>query len=188
MTDSQIIQLIIEGKHEYYAELIQRHEQKVLIFIHYMLKNNAMEGLAEDLCQETFFKAYKSLYSFRDKEATFSTWLYTIARNTVLSELRKSKKNGQYLEDTNYEPKTELEEQPEYKLIKNERIQLVREAINTLPDNQRQALILREYEQLDYKQISEMMNCSISAVKSLIFRGRSAIKNRLEQYIRPSAE
>lgn len=183
MTDSQIIQLVIEGNHEYYGELIERHEQKVLVFIHFMLKNNAMENLAEDLCQETFIKAYKNLKNFRDKEATFSTWLYTIARNTVLSELRKNKNQGPYLEDTYYVLKTELEELPEHKLLKNERMQLVRDAINMLPDNQRSALILREYEQMDYQQISEIMNCSISAVKSLIFRARTAIKNKLEKYI-----
>jgi RNA polymerase sigma-70 factor (ECF subfamily) len=188
MTDSQIILLILDGQHEYYGELIQRHEQKVLVFIHYMLKNNSMEDLSKDLCQETFIKAYKNLKNFHDKEATFSTWLYTIARNTVLSELRKSKNYSQYLEDTNYILKTGNEELPEYKLLKNERMHLVREAINTLPDNQRSAIILREYEQLDYKQISEIMNCSISAVKSLIFRGRSAIKMKLEKYIYSNVE
>ncbi|OEF98732.1 RNA polymerase sigma factor [Desulfuribacillus alkaliarsenatis] len=189
MNDSQIIQLINEGNQEYYGELIQRHEQKILVFIHYMLKNNSsMEVLAEDLCQETFIKAYKNLNSFRDKEATFTTWLYTIARNTVLSELRKSKNKGQYLEDINIIPKTEADELPEYKLLKNERIHLVREAINTLPETQRMAIILREYEQLDYKQIGEIMDCSVSAVKSLIFRGRSAIKSKLEKYIISGSE
>ncbi len=183
MTDSQIIQLVIDGNHQYYAELIERHEQKVLVYIHFMLKNNSMENLAEDLCQETFIKAYKNLPTFRDKEATFSTWLYTIARNTVLSELRKSKNHGTYLDEAHFMLRTEVEELPEYQLLKNERMLLVREAINMLPDNQRSAIILREYEQLDYKQISEIMNCSISAVKSLIFRGRTAIKGQLEKYI-----
>ncbi len=93
MTDSQLIREIKDGNVELYNELMRRYERKILAFIFHMLKSAQLESLAEDLCNETFYKAYRSLHSFREVEATFSTWLYTIARNTVLSELRKHKKH-----------------------------------------------------------------------------------------------
>lgn len=152
-----------------------------------MLKSNSLESLSEDLCQETFIKAYKSLENFRDEEATFSTWLYTIARNTVLSELRKNKnKDAIYLEDTHLVPSSDKKDVPEHELLRNEKINMVRKAIQALPENQKTALLLREYEQLDYFEISKVMNCSVSAVKSLIFRGRTAVKIKLEPYMKNS--
>lgn len=87
MTDSQLIREIKDGNVQLYDELMRRYERKILAFIYHMLKSSQMESLAEDLCNETFYKAYRSLHSFREVEATFSTWLYTIARNTVLSEI-----------------------------------------------------------------------------------------------------
>ncbi|MBE0344513.1 sigma-70 family RNA polymerase sigma factor, partial [Paenibacillus sp. 28ISP30-2] len=89
MTDSQMIQEIKQGNVEVYSELMRRHQRKILAFVYHMLKSSNLEMIAEDLCSETFYKAYRSLHSFREVDASFSTWLYTIARNTVLSELRK---------------------------------------------------------------------------------------------------
>ena len=91
MNDSQLIREIKDGNVELYSKLIERYERKILAFIFHMLKSSRLESMAEDLCQETFYKAYRSLSTFREVEASFSTWLYTIARNTVLSELRKHK-------------------------------------------------------------------------------------------------
>ncbi len=189
LTDSQIIQLIQNGQYEYYSELVTRHEQKIIVYIRYMLKNNPLENMAEDLSQETFIKAYRAIDKFRNEEAEFTTWLYTIARNTVLSELRKHK-NIVHLnieDDTNLF-QTDFKELPESKLLQNERIRMVREAIDELPSNQRSVIILREYEQMDYQEISEVMGSSVSAVKSLIYRARIAIKYKLENYINSPSE
>ncbi|WP_047152689.1 RNA polymerase sigma factor [Aneurinibacillus tyrosinisolvens] len=184
MTDSQLIREIKDGRVEYYAELIQRYEKRILAFILHMLKNYHMEDQAEDLAQETFYKAFRSLQSFRDVEATFSTWLYTIARNTVLSELRKSRNSEVYLEDSKQEPaRVSVDRLPEQELLRTERVHLVREAINKLPEKQRVALILREYEQLDYKEIAVILDSTVSSVKSLLFRARHSIKLQLEPYV-----
>lgn len=183
MNDSQLIREIKDGRVELYSALIERYEKKIQLFILHMLKPYHYDSMAEDLCQETFYKAYRSLQSFRDVEATFSTWLYTIARNTVLSELRKSKNKEVYIEDSHSSiPKVSLERLPEQEILRNEREGLVRQAINNLPEKQRSALILREYEQLDYKQIAQILDSSVSSVKSLLFRGRANIKEQLEFY------
>ncbi len=182
LTDSQLIREIKDGQVEYYAEIITRYEKRILAFIVHMLSNTHLDHVAEDLCQETFYKAYRSLQSFRDAEASFSTWLYTIARNTVLSELRKSRNSEVYIEDSKVDPSAAYERLPESELLRTERERLVRLAIENLPEKQRHALILREYEDKDYKEIADMLDSTVSSVKSLLFRARSSIKSQLESY------
>lgn len=182
-TDSQLIREIKDGHIEKYEELVKRYERKIYAFILHMLRNTHLEDLAEDLCQDTFYKAFKSLHSFRDVEASFSTWLYTIARNTVFSELRKAKNSEVYLNDRTVLPGIAPDKLPEQLLLRTEREEMVRKAINNLPEKQRSALIMREYEQLDYKEIAKILNSTVSSVKSLLFRARLSIKDQLQSYI-----
>lgn len=182
MTDSQLIREIKDGNVELYSELMSRYQRKILAFIFHMLKSAKLELMAEDLCSETFYKAFRSLHSFREMDASFSTWLYTIARNTVLSELRKQKAANVSLEDAGFEPVASLDAVPEQQVLRNERMAMVREAINKLPEKQRSALILREYEQLDYQEIANILGQTVSSVKSLLFRARASVKEQLEPY------
>lgn len=182
MTDSQLIQEIKDGNVQLYEELMRRYERKIHAFVFHMLKSARLAYLAEDMCQDTFYKAYRSLHSFRETEASFSTWLYTIARNTVLSELRKNKKINITFEDGDHVPQAHPESLPEQSVLRSEKVDKVREAINNLPEKQRSALILREYEQLDYQEIANILGQTISSVKSLLFRARSSVKEQLESY------
>lgn len=182
MTDSQLIREIKDGNVQLYEELMRRYERKILAFIFHMLKSAHMESLADDLCQDTFYKAYRSLHSFREVEASFSTWLYTIARNTVLSELRKHKTNNFSLEQSNLSPHAAADTLPEQSMLRNEKVSMVRDAINSLPEKQRVALILREYDQLDYQEIANILGQTVSSVKSLLFRARASVKLQLEPY------
>ncbi|WP_028610545.1 RNA polymerase sigma factor [Paenibacillus harenae] len=182
MTDSQLIREIKDGNVELYSELMRRYQRKILAFIYHMLKSSKLELLAEDLCSETFYKAYRSLHSFRELDASFSTWLYTIARNTVLSELRKQKTAHMSLDESGFEPVAALDAAPEQLVLRNERMAMVREAINNLPEKQRSALILREYDQLDYQEIANILGQTVSSVKSLLFRARASVKSQLEPY------
>lgn len=182
MTDSRLIREIKNGDVELYAELMRRYERKILTFIFHMLKSSHMELMADDLCQETFYKAYRSLKTFREVDASFSTWLYTIARNTVLSELRKLRNKHISLEQSGFVPQASSEFVPEQTMLRNERVELVRIAIGNLPEKQRTALVLREYEQLDYQEIADILGQTVSAVKSLLFRARTSVKLQLEPY------
>ncbi|WP_336771865.1 RNA polymerase sigma factor [Paenibacillus sp. MMO-58] len=182
MTDSQLIREIKDGNIELYSELMRRYQRKILAFIYHMLKSAKLELLAEDLCSETFYKAYRSLHSFREVDASFSTWLYTIARNTVLSEMRKQKSAHVPLDESNMMPAAPPDQVPEQHVLRNERMAMVREAINNLPEKQRSALILREYDQLDYQEIANILGQTVSSVKSLLFRARASVKSQLEPY------
>lgn len=184
MTDSQIIRDIKEGNVDLYAELMNRYQRKVLAFIYHMLRSSQQELLAEDLCAETFYKAFRSIHTFREAEASFSTWLYTIARNTVLSELRKQRSIQVSLdEDYSIVPEAPKEIVPENAILRSEKVHLVREAINRLPEKQRSAIILREYDQLEYQEIAHKLGQTVSSVKSLLFRARASIKVQLESYV-----
>ncbi|TNJ63585.1 sigma-70 family RNA polymerase sigma factor [Paenibacillus hemerocallicola] len=189
MTDSQLIREIKDGNVQFYEELMRRYERKILSYIYHMLKSARMETMAEDLCSETFYKAYRSLHSFREIEASFSTWLYTIARNTVLSELRKNKSVHVSLEQNDAwslaMTLASSEYTPEQKMLRNEKVSMVRDAINNLPEKQRSALILREYDQMDYQEIANILGQTVSSVKSLLFRARASIKMQLEPYMEP---
>ncbi|MCC2685464.1 MAG: polymerase sigma24 factor [Paenibacillaceae bacterium] len=190
MTDAQLIREIKDGNVELFAELIRRYERRITAYIYPMLQSSHMGHLAEDLCQDTFYKAYRSLQTFREVEASFSTWLHVIARNTVLSELRKHHKIKVSLDQESDETgKTGMEMltipvemQPEQTLLRNEKVSMVREAINNLPEKQRSALILREYEQLDYQEIANILDQTVSSVKSLLFRARNSVRLQLEPY------
>lgn len=185
MTDSQIIREIKDGNVECFAELMNRYQRKLLSFIRHMLRNSQLELLEEDLCSEAFYKAYRSLHTFRESDSSFSTWLYTIARNTVLSEFRKQRSLQVSLDaEQHIIPEALQEAAPEQMLLRREKVELVRKAINQLPDKQRSALILREYEQLNYQEISQILGQTVSSVKSLLFRARAGVKVQLETYIR----
>jgi RNA polymerase sigma factor (sigma-70 family) len=183
MTDSQLIREIKDGNVQLYEDLMRRYERKILAFIFHMLKSSKMEIVAEDLCSETFYKAYRSLHSFREVEASFQTWLYTIARNTVLSELRRQKAVHVSFEESGHIALASLEATPEQEMLRNERVTMVRNAINNLPEKQRSALILREYDQLDYQEIANILDQTVSSVKSLLFRARASVKMQLEPYL-----
>lgn len=187
MTDSQLIREIKDGNVQMYNELMHRYERKILAFIFHMLKSSQLEAQAEDLCNETFYKAYRSLHSFREVEASFSTWLYTIARNTVLSELRKNRSIKVSLEQSGHTPIAPFAAMPEQTALRKERESLVREAINSLPEKQRSALILREYDQMDYQEIANILGQTVSSVKSLLFRARASVKIQLEPYFEDMA-
>jgi len=185
MTDSQLIREIKDGNVKAYEELMRRYERKIMAFIFHMLKGARMEVMAEDLCSETFYKAFRSLHSFREVEASFSTWLYTIARNTVLSELRRHKGNTIPFEEGGPFKFVSSESTPEQTILRNEKVSKVREAINNLPEKQRSALILREYDQLEYQEIANILGQTVSSVKSLLFRARASVKMQLEPYMEP---
>jgi len=187
VTDTQLIREIKDGNVQMYSELMRRYQRKILAFIYHMLKSAKLELMAEDLCSETFYKAYRSLHSFRELDASFSTWLYTIARNTVLSELRKQKSGNVPLDEAGIVPLAPPDAVPELRLLRNERMTMVRDAINNLPEKQRSALILREYEQLEYQEIANILGQTVSSVKSLLFRARASVKTQLEPYFDEAA-
>jgi RNA polymerase sigma-70 factor (ECF subfamily) len=176
------------GDRAAFAELVEKYNQPVLNFIYRSLRD---ETEAEDLAQNVFLQVYKSRSRYQ-RTAKFSTWLFTIARNLCLNELRRrSRHHAESIEETQTEnedqPQRQYEDKsqmaPPEKLLHGELAQKIEEALAELPENQRSAILLCRQDELSYDEIAEVLDCSLSATKSLIHRGRETLKEKLKRYL-----
>ena len=186
--DAVLMLRVKRGDRAAFAGLVEKYQQPVLNFIHRTLRD---ETEAEDLAQNVFLQVYKSRSRYR-RTAKFSTWLFTIARNLCLNEIRRrSRHPAESIEETHtenedqpqrqYEDKSQLA--PPEKLLHGELVQKIEEALAGLPENQRSAILLCRQDELSYEEIAEVLDCSLSATKSLIHRGRETLKEKLKRYL-----
>lgn len=143
---------------------------------------------AEDVAQEAFIQAYHSVNSFREG-SQIKTWLYRIAINKCYDHLRwkKRKKRFSFIQPLYNKDDEPIEipsnfQHPGIVLDNKETAALLFAALESLPDNQQTAFVLYETEGMDYKQIAETMDMSVSAVESLLFRARASLRKKLEKY------
>jgi RNA polymerase sigma factor (sigma-70 family) len=185
---SSLIRRALAGDQKACAEIVDRFHGQIFNFIFRMVKNRAE---AEDLTQETFIKAFNALSSFNSDYA-FSTWLYKIAVNNSIDHFRKKRlktcsldtpikaKDGDLLRefpDTNHGPESGL-------LAKEKRLQ-IQQAIDSLPEKYRKAILLRHTQDKSYEEIAEELNIPLGTVKVRIFRAREMLKKQLLQQMRP---
>ena len=186
--DAVLMLRVKRGDRAAFAGLVEKYKQPVLNFIYRTLRD---ETEAEDLAQNVFLQVYKSRSRYR-RTAKFSTWLFTIARNLCLNELRRrSRHPAESIEETHtdnedqpqrqYEDKSQMA--PPEKLLHGELAQKIEEARAELPENQRSAILLCRQDELSYEEIAEVLDCSLSATKSLIHRGRETLKEKLKPYL-----
>jgi RNA polymerase sigma-70 factor (ECF subfamily) len=187
--DSRLIEEALRGDNRAYQRLMDKYHDAIYNFIYRMIHDREQ---VEDLTQEAFIKAFASLKSFNE-EFAFSTWLYKIATNNSIDHIRK-KKLQMYSIDKPIESKDsdfafELPDETadaDKHLISGQRAQLVREAINQLPDKYRQVIMLRHAEERSYEEIAKMLKLPIGTVKAHIFRARELLyrqlRHRIKQY------
>jgi len=185
MSDNEVIKRVLSGERDQYRILVERYQDMIfrtcIGFVH-------QKEDADDLSQEVFIQVYQSLSGFKG-ESSFSTWIYRFAVNASLNKLRKSSRNFilQRL-DNLISPERELKlmlpvnEDPETLLINEEHRNRVRRAVDSLPENQRTAIVLSKYDDLSQKQIAEIMNISEGAVEALIQRGKANLRKKLSPY------
>jgi RNA polymerase sigma-70 factor (ECF subfamily) len=186
--DAALMLRVKRGDRAAFAELVDKYKQPVMNFIFRSLRD---EAEAEDLAQNVFLQVYKSRSRYK-QTAKFSTWLFTIARNLCLNELRRrSRHPAESLEETHSEnedqPARQYEDKSHVaapdKLLHGELARKIDEALEELPENQRSAILLCREEELSYEQIAKILRCSLSATKSLIHRGRETLKEKLKPYL-----
>jgi RNA polymerase sigma factor (sigma-70 family) len=141
----------------------------------------------EDIAQQVFIRVWKSARRYVPR-AKFTTWLLKITRNLVFNELRRGKRRAQVplQSDPGIEEiplKDETNPAPDASLLEDELQRAIEEAIMQLPESQRMALVLRRYEQLSYEEIAEVLDLSVPAVKSVLFRARTELRSRLNKYL-----
>jgi RNA polymerase sigma-70 factor (ECF subfamily) len=178
------MQLVGQGDTNAFEELIDRHQALVAGTVARMLGSNSD---VEDIAQQVFIRVWKSARRYVPR-AKFTTWLLKITRNLVFNELRRSKRHAHV--SLQSEPgaaevplKDETNPAPDASLLETELQRAIEEAIVQLPESQRMALVLRRYEQLSYEQIAEVLDLSVPAVKSVLFRARTELRARLSRYL-----
>ncbi len=178
------MRLVAKGDTGALEELIERHQTLVAGTVARMLGSNTD---VEDIAQQVFIRVWKSARRYVPR-ARFTTWLLKITRNLVFNELRRVKRRAQIpleAEPGGEEPplKDENNPAPDASLLENELQRKIEEAILQLPETQRMAVVLRRYEQLSYEQIADVLDLSVPAVKSVLFRARSELRARLNKYL-----
>src|SRR2546430_3215841 len=182
--DLRLMRLVGRGDTTAFEELIQKHQALVAGTVARMLGSNSD---VEDIAQQVFIRVWKSASRYVPR-AKFTTWLLKITRNLVFNELRRTKRRAQVpleSEASADEPalKDESNPAPDASLLEVELRKAIEEAIMHLPETQRMAMVLRRYEQLSYEQIAEVLDLSVPAVKSVLFRARTELRSRLSKYL-----
>jgi RNA polymerase sigma-70 factor (ECF subfamily) len=184
-SDIVLVERTVAGDQKAYGLLVLKYQRRIQRLIGRMVRD---VDLIEDISQETFVRAYRALHQFRG-DAQFYTWLYRIAVNTAKKFLLELKHDPTVSEnfrvndeddETSWrksEPTTD--EGPESILAAKEIATVVNAAMDALPADLRQAVVLREIEGLSYEEIAVAMNCPVGTVRSRIFRAREAISQRV---------
>lgn len=179
MSDSQIIERTLGGEPEAFNLLVRRWERQIYGLTLRML---GRDEEAKDATQETFLSAYRNLSKFRG-EAKFSSWIYRIALNICNTKLRSRAKNTISIEEqwetTGFELTADSEDLSG-NLQREQVATHVRRALQGLPAEMRQVIIMKEYDGLKFSEIAEILGIPLSTVKTRMYTGLSELRKRLE--------
>ena len=187
--DAALMLRVRDGDREAFETLVEKYKQPVVNLIYRTLPD-ATE--AEDIAQHAFVQVYKSAHRYQPA-AKFSTWLFTIARNLCLNEIRRrSRHPADSLDATSMEnedqPLHQYEDRkgfsPPDAVLQAELEEKIDAALNALPEKQRTALMLCRQEDVSYEEMAKILDCSLSATKSLIHRARETLKSQLKPYLK----
>jgi len=187
-TDAEFMLRVKAGDQSAFDYLVQKYRRPLVSFMYRMAHNAAA---AEDLAQEVFLRVYRSRETY-EASAKFTTWLYRIATNLAVNHARDTRHERPEvqvsLDETDQESGTTLDVADskmtvEQSLLRRERMMAIRGKVEALPERQKQAVIMHKYQQMDYKQISEILKLSESATKSLLFRAYETLREQLKEFI-----
>jgi RNA polymerase sigma-70 factor, ECF subfamily len=190
--DAALMLRVKQGDAAAFEELVEKYKQPVMNLVYRTLPD-ATE--AEDLAQHVFLQVFKSSHRY-EATAKFSTWLFTIARNLCLNEIRRrSRHPADSLDETYADNDEQPIRQPEdpkvfaasEAALHGELEAKIEEALADLPEKQRTAILMCRGDEFSYEDIAKVLECSVSATKSLIHRGRETLKEKLKPYLRTGA-
>lgn len=188
MDDAAIMLQLRAGNMAGFDFLIQKYRKPIIHFMYRMVRNQAV---AEELAQEVFLRVYRSRETYR-AEARFSTWLYRIATNLGVNHARDNRLERTastiYLDEADSETGTtpdvaDTTPSAESGLLHRERLNAIRQQVMTLPERQRIAVLMHKYDDMDYRQIGDVLKLSESATKSLLFRAYQSLREKLKGFV-----
>jgi RNA polymerase sigma-70 factor (ECF subfamily) len=188
LSDAQIMLRVKAGDDSAFEYLVQKYRRPMLSFMYRMAHSTTA---AEDLAQEVFLRVYRSREKY-EASAKFTTWLYRIASNLAVNHARDTRhqrpENTVSLDEPDQEtgltldlPDTSLT--AEEAIVRRERLAAIRQRVEALPERQKMALIMHKYQQMDYRQIAEVLKLSESAIKSLLFRAYETLREQLKEFV-----
>jgi RNA polymerase sigma-70 factor, ECF subfamily len=188
LTDADVMLRVKAGDDSAFDYLVQKYRRPMIHFMYRMAHNAAA---AEDLAQEVFLRVYRSRATYQPS-AKFTTWLYRIATNLGVNYVRDRRHERPESTVNLDEPDQETGQTPdladkaasvEDEMLRRERLDAIRKKVEALPERQRIAVVMHKYQQMDYRQIAEVLKLSESATKSLLFRAYETLRNELKEFV-----
>ena len=188
LTDAQIMLRVKAGDQAAFEYLVQKFRRPMVSFMYRMSRN---AGAAEDLAQEVFLRVYRSRGNY-EPSAKFTTWLYRIASNLAVNHARDSRherpENTVSVDEPDQETGQVLDLRDtslsaEETILRRERMAAIRQRVQSLPERQRTAVVMHKYQQMDYREIAQVLKLSESATKSLLFRAYETLRVQLKEFL-----
>jgi len=190
-TDNSLVSEFISGNDEAFTQLVTRYKDSITNYLNMMVGDY---DIAVDLSQETFLRVYRSIDRYSNLYQ-FSTWIYRIATNLAIDEIRYRKRRGQVFyrnilnsrqsadkEGREFEI-TDARRNPSDEILRKESSRILGDAIRSLPKKYRTAFIMKEVQELPYETIAKVLNCSPGTIKSRLHRARELLQRKLEHYV-----
>lgn len=182
LTDEQLVEIAVKEDPDVFGEIVKRWERKIFALCFGML---AREDEAREAAQETFISAYRNLANFRG-EAKVSSWLHRIAVNQCLTKKRRDKVRAENsLDDENLVNEARFAAPPTFSPARiseqNERSKLIRQAVSALPAELKEVIIMKEFQEMTFQEISETLNIPPSTVKSRVYTALKQLRMKLEK-------
>lgn len=184
--DLALMAKVARGDEDAFTKIVKKHQHAVLGTVAKMTNQSPD---TEDIAQQVFIRLWKSAERYKPT-AKFTTFLFTITKNLVFNATRKKSGKNEYSFDAlegkwrqSIEDKR-FDSRPDKLIEQTELRQIIDEAISSLPEKQRLAVVLRRYEKMPYEEIAETLGISVPAVKSQLFRARTALRESLGRYLK----
>jgi RNA polymerase sigma-70 factor (ECF subfamily) len=186
ISSEDLLARIARGDDDAFEILVNRHQTSVLNLIYRFIGDRTQ---AKDLAQEVFIRVWQAAKTYKP-EAKFTTWIYRITANLCFNELKSARRKrwfsfNQSDEDSGVAIEERLADSApsaEDILLEKERSRQISDALQSLPENQRMALLLKRYDALSYQEIAQVIGCSVSAVESLLVRAKKGLQEKLKNY------
>jgi len=182
--DNALVSAYLEGNEDAFDVLVYRYQDKLINYLNNLLKDYE---LAVDLAQESFIRVYRNADRYKGKYQ-FSTWIYRIATNLAIDEIRKRERKGKYFfynvmslfqRDNAEYPLPDRRESPEKALDRKQKLERLQKAIDVLPEKYRLPFLLKEAQELSYEETSKVLKISVGTAKSRIHRAKMLLRDRL---------